>query len=504
MLKYISTYYALQQMSNDPWSGQARARSALTRLAGHMALCFRDYLYMASLGESRHASNRIGYGFEGFYGESRSDIFSRCTEYACSDANLERLVSLFEMSGWGSSYGGKKWATLSKLAGQYGKLSDALFVDAVINAQHNGGTAFNKTEASMYMDIDFSNSGLSYLGALLNYRRNAPNYIQLAYLNANGAKLTLSCGRLAMLYSAEKGFSLDIGKFKPIEEGSYKPVEWGDEDLPPLVKRKIVEEEESDDDGDEDKEEVIQRCPVCLQILTNGLFTTNCGVTVHSVCWYDHCQVCPDCHKEHPDLNEPKVNRCIVCHHPLIGLNSTEVWSNSLGGKNIHKHCYWMLPEQAFDEEQIEWSKSYFDNIAYECTLCHLPALAGDAIYSSDDKGFLHEHCWRSRGLSGAYGKICDCEDCQTKNTKWKELLDDHPIQIRTIQAKQDEVHFGQQEADGEVHEYEVSAQGHHEIKVQIKEQVHDPVEFHPADDDTASQCHDKLADYVHASPAVS
>jgi hypothetical protein len=498
MLKYTSTYYALQQMSNDPWSGQERARAALNQLAGHMALCFRDYLYMASLGESRHAINKIGTGLDGFGGESREEIFSACTTYACSKANLERLISLFEMSGWGTGYGGNKWAALTRLVGQYGELSDTLFVDAVINAQHNGGTAFNKIEASTYMDIDFSGSVLSFLNSLLDYRRHARNYLKRAYENIYGAKLTLSCGRLALLYAAETGFLFDIKKFRPIEEGSYTPVEWGDEELPPLVK--VEKNSDEDEDEDEDsysygKYEIKIRCPVCLQKMSPEFKVTECGMTIHIDCTHEHSQHCPPCHEKYTEVTKPKTKHCSICHRPLyIG---GEGWYQKGADSVVHKFCYWLEPNKAFSNSEIIESKNLFDQIATLCAECGLPVLNGYGTYM--DAEILHAHCYEKRELIDGVGKkMCDCEDCQTEQASWRKLFNDTQVQAVAEETNQEET----ASEEAEVHEYEVSAQGHCEIQPQIKES-HDTVEFQPVTDYDASQFETRLADYLHATPAL-
>ena len=499
MLKYISTYYALQQMAGDEWSGQARARSALTPLAGQMALCFRDYLFMASLGESRHAIKRIVSGFEGFYRKSRSDIFEMCTQYAPSDANLQRMINLFEMSGWGTGYGGKKWADIVRLAGQYGKLSDTLFVDAVINCQHNGGTAFNKTEASSYMDIDFSNGILQYLIKLLDYRRKAENYLELAYQFFNGKKLTLACGRLALLYGAEKGFTFEIGRFTPIPAGTYNPVKWGTKELPPLVAKPVeVESDSSDDDDDDeyedDDDEEVVRCPICLQPLScSKNMKTECGTTIHAACLNEHWQHCPECHAHYDEPGKPSVEHCAICQRPVY-LNDDECWHQKIGHAVVHKFCYWQEPEKAFNTYEVVESRNFFDTIGTLCKECGKPILNG---WKSVDG--LHLHCYKKQQLvDGKQGEVCDCSSCITINKPWRELFN---VSQETSQADQQEVQPEVEEV--EIHEYEVSAQGHQEIKPQVKE-THVPTDFQPADDDTTNHCLNKLADYVHASPALS
>lgn len=215
MLQYIPSFYAASLLAQGEWDRKDEASIELARIAQGMALCMRDYLFMSCLGEARHARGKaLLYFGELSSGEGRDAVYKRANLYD-PVKNLPLLKKVFEADGWGGSFGGHKWAELCDVAMQYRTMSDVMFVDYVVNKQHNSGTVFNKTEASKYMDIQFLSAGISpeFLGA-----RRAGKFLRPVYLN----RLDIRVGRLL------SAFGYSLAGAVPLRPYEYKPVPWGD------------------------------------------------------------------------------------------------------------------------------------------------------------------------------------------------------------------------------------------------------------------------------------
>lgn len=87
-----------------------------------------------------NAPNRVTFYEEG--GIPQPESLARALEV------LNLTYNGFSKFPWPSSYGGRKWAAITKMVQEYlsGELSSTLFVDMAFNLQHNGGRAFNKFE----------------------------------------------------------------------------------------------------------------------------------------------------------------------------------------------------------------------------------------------------------------------------------------------------------------------------------------------------------------------
>jgi len=125
-------------------------------LSHDMALCFRDYLVMICLGEARHAGMIAEWKWANVPDDkSRGESYKFATKFD-PIKTLPKLEELFsgDTNNWrGPGYGGNSWAKIVRAAMNYGDWPDAVFVDNVIDIAHNGGIAFDKFEASRYMDL---------------------------------------------------------------------------------------------------------------------------------------------------------------------------------------------------------------------------------------------------------------------------------------------------------------------------------------------------------------
>ncbi len=457
MLKHIPSYYTLGFLAGERWSKSEDADRELRRLSSHMSLFFRDYLFMACLGESRHALRKTGQGLMGFEGRDRSSIFKESLLYAPDQQNLDALKFVFDLGGWGDSYGGQKWSNIVGLLMLYGKISDVLFVDGVVNVRHNGGLAFNKHEASLYMDFNYGEFNDSELIHYLDYRRATSLVLEASarYYSRYG----FTTGRLSIEYIREKGLGERCVSFlelaNSMSDGVYKPVSWGDGRLPSMTRHPVrrcggcgnaVDE---DDDSyrcakcsvllcedcaiySDDEEEYLcgsclngigneKRCPVCTQKLSSVLTTTtSCGLVIHVGCLLRHSQLCVSCvGTSHPKQSLYfSVAECVFCHAPTYGDN--EQWA-TMDGKIIHKACYALRPGGNPDDNQASYV--LLQKIGAPCDGCGKPVLKDNSMVC--DHGFtMHPYCFHKHSLDSHPQIWCDCEQCTESKQKWMNLVE--------------------------------------------------------------------------------
>jgi hypothetical protein len=131
-------------------------------LAGQLALSFRNYLFVAGVGEMRHASNRCKWWLAEIPpSATRSEACSLSMQYDPTN-NFPSLVEGFNQHWPGGGYGGPKWAACMQAGAQYGVWSDVMFVDHAVDLEHNGGCVFDKSSAAslVYLSLTFSWPGL--------------------------------------------------------------------------------------------------------------------------------------------------------------------------------------------------------------------------------------------------------------------------------------------------------------------------------------------------------
>lgn len=453
MLSYIPSYYLLHRLSRESWSKQTAARLALEALSLNMAMCLRDYLFVACLGEARHALSKIGRGYEGFDGKERDQIYERSHKFAINPENVQSLIDLFYLPDWGEKpgYGGAKWGDLAVLVSQYSKLSPVLYVDAVVNAQHNGGTAFSKSEAAHFVDIDF-NLDFSKLRPFLDYRREAADI--LASFTTYFRSVSLTAGKLAIAHHAEIGSKLDTRLLLPLPDHEYQQHYWGKEKLPQITRRSrscVSCGKKSDDHimcpkchmvycsqcyGDSDyckscESSPLGRCLVCLGRIKPGheIVISACGYKIHAACQETHIKQCDKCYPAGKTTTSYKTYaRCAVCHTLITdGLESWMTFKND--PSHVHKHCYHMHPNADHDASDYDQSLELFNEIAYHCAICNLPVLKGTGQDVMACEHFnnlanpkFHRHCAEMHRVTCQDTTLCDCESCSTKNSIWKKL----------------------------------------------------------------------------------
>ena len=236
-LDVFADYYSLQAIISDRRNVDhpeivSEARTVLARISEPIANCLADYMYLICMGEGRHAvgSLSLWYWSEIPKADGRVGAYRFALDYDPLKT-LPQLSQLFSQSGWGGSYGGAKWKNIADIALGYrkGELGAAIYIDHVADLKHNGGTQFNKTEASEVMPFSAKWTSDYYkLDAFLTFKRDTTDYF--AGINRNYFRsLSLPVGRLVIQYMRRIGLTPDNWLARPLIE--YTPLKFGDKEL---------------------------------------------------------------------------------------------------------------------------------------------------------------------------------------------------------------------------------------------------------------------------------
>ena len=149
----------------------------------NFALAIRDYLYLSSFGEARHASNKSTNYWPGNKSSlSRLQSYHLAIKYQPEQA-LPILYEIFKNQSWGGSYGGAKWANIVNVARTYGQLPNTVFIDQAANLQHWNGFVFSKFEVNNILDWNLSPDTFSKLNGWLKQKAEVIDLLKLPNIN---------------------------------------------------------------------------------------------------------------------------------------------------------------------------------------------------------------------------------------------------------------------------------------------------------------------------------
>lgn len=218
-----------------------KAQELLDELTSLLSESIFAYLFIACMGEARHASSgKAASTFspdllrsDGEY-PNRSEIFDKAVLYDPKQ-NIEPLCQLFDQP-WAGSYGGKRWLTIAQSMKYYfdpnPKWTKIAFIDYVIDLHHNNGTVFSKSECSETIQFECEYVGSGGLDYILEHKKYEPNLLTWEPEN----RIYLS-KRVYALVKRALGKD-DIGLIEPIplvysamQDWSWESIEWGDKVL---------------------------------------------------------------------------------------------------------------------------------------------------------------------------------------------------------------------------------------------------------------------------------
>ena len=272
----IHNYYLLvalvEEMAGTPYEN--KLRRILDIFSRKFAKTLFDYCACICMGEARHAGRMAFVCIEQLPAyKDRNAVYDQ-HELIDPIRSAPALIEVFESHWSGDSYGGEKWAEVARCYPKYETLSSKLFIDMIINKQHNTGSIFNKP-------ILFRAIETSRLKDFLDYRRE--------HDLLNGS---LQMQVFSETYTLIKTMQADgyVKRLRVTDAGPAifpKPFEWG-----------FIELETTDQSH--------KFCPDC------GNPYNDC--TCHNVCQYcgypeDYCECgwCDECDHKEPECT------CDIC-----------------------------------------------------------------------------------------------------------------------------------------------------------------------------------------------
>lgn len=174
---YADTLLTRFYLTLDAYQKGLISRGAKNDIVNELADVILTYLLTACVGELRHSWYNVGplakqpqpddgvryithlklrdlekYGIckpDSELSPSRDKFIGRVVDNLSHDDTVEIFATakeVFQLSGWGKSFGGLRWAGIATTALNYvlGHTSPTIFLDSVFNLQHNCGSVFGK------------------------------------------------------------------------------------------------------------------------------------------------------------------------------------------------------------------------------------------------------------------------------------------------------------------------------------------------------------------------
>ena len=221
------------------------------QLTTDLALAMRDYLFLACCGEARYSRRgpkQIIPEINDMAGHvnDRDRVYRGVIHYSV-EKNIDQLFELFTQSGWSGNMGGTAWATIAQAVTQYGKWPDAMFIDYVVDLEHNNGTVFNKP-TSHVQDFSINRRFFESLKHWLDFKTIENiidneidvNYIRVKYyLTRPFSTLDRTSKSLYERFWTIQRKPLptyieDV-EIRPRETRTYEPVKWGNNAFSPTL-----------------------------------------------------------------------------------------------------------------------------------------------------------------------------------------------------------------------------------------------------------------------------
>lgn len=251
LLSDVFDFYFLEAMASKvPEFGnkaQERLHERIKRqfelVTENLSNAFADYVWAAALGEARHAREAGAKRYCPDIDSWGQTVYERSTEYDPA-TNREALASLFD-HGWASSaYGGRAWGSIVEALTLREQVPAAVFVDHVVDLEHNGGCLFNKHPIHLNFRIDsafaHNRRGLKTFKRFLNFKRDhdilecLPKYMALfgsVFLSKHTARLINKFNFAFRRLSEDEAKRQHVTGEKYKEHLTfpvYRPVEYGD------------------------------------------------------------------------------------------------------------------------------------------------------------------------------------------------------------------------------------------------------------------------------------
>lgn len=126
---------------------EAEAQKAQKIFIESAARAFYEYIFLASVGEARHAEERCDIYIPRLQGGDRSACYRAARRYS-PERSLPALLKLFRDGDWSRDFGGASWARIVLAGMRY--QPTLLWLDSVVDLSHNNGLFLNKPTGVMH------------------------------------------------------------------------------------------------------------------------------------------------------------------------------------------------------------------------------------------------------------------------------------------------------------------------------------------------------------------
>lgn len=417
------------------------------RLSDNFAHLLMDYLWLASLGEARWAQRSATFytpSLTNDGGSARTTAYRKFRDFPPTEENIKVLEGIFFDRWYTGSYGGEAWGNIARCARLYKLVPHSVFIDTVASIRHNGGLAFNKSEASGFMDMQFDVGG-SALSILLETKMRAREPLDLfdglsgdlySYLSHVTHRLLRRFIVLDIDQKLKSPISNGIAKCERrdgayLDDLSYTPVVWGERQLKPVIK--ISGRRSYADDSKPcglcgtptniDFLHIYEGKHICNKCIKGlGLIKCQCcGVFVDSNsgrkcgCGTNHCA---NCHRTCQVCGAPA---CIYCTYGCSTCNFT-------GCKNCYRinhneECYYCgdtvcgnAPEECGKMAcGLSVCSSHYAKHMARCYTCNPPTCSVCKQETRYKCGYCNTYCCENCLKKCSYCGVCACHKCIAK-----------------------------------------------------------------------------------------
>lgn len=298
-LASIQNFYALVELDEIFSRNRACGLSVKRELATYskyFAHQLFDYLAVICIGEARWATKYAKVYCPSLsqngYVRERDEIY-KYHDMINPMSSAPALSSIFSSEWKDGGYGGTKWACLVNLYTKYGTIPDHLFIDMVVNKQHNNGSVFNKP---ILFDVVSSIS----LQTFLNFRRECDVLSYTGYLHLTSSVISYINEAVKLNMINEPLFISPC-----LFVNWQKPLEWGFITLEAEDNEKITYRARCEYCGEY---EDYCSCSICKECECKEAECTCswCPDCDHKD-WDCQCEICPECGEKlkHCTCDEP-------------------------------------------------------------------------------------------------------------------------------------------------------------------------------------------------------
>lgn len=221
--------------SGAKWSSLAdKAQALQDELVPKLSEAIYAYLFLASMGEARHAHDNIAKTFYSpdlpFIGNGNSSARQLCYKQGKQfdvKASQPGLKQIFGQEWHGHGIGGENWYNIADAIEMYWTKPPGFFIDHVADLHHNNGTAFSKETSTV---INFQTN--TFAGRITKFLQWKTHHNILGSADAGVfMRLTPDVNKLWSTAYRELHPEGSAPYIETAQDWAWEPVKWGDKVL---------------------------------------------------------------------------------------------------------------------------------------------------------------------------------------------------------------------------------------------------------------------------------